>query len=81
MNLHSLRRNRLLRLFHAFFANKDSSLAYTELYLTIAALVRRVDIELFDTNIDDIRLVRDFIVGAPRKGGRGLRIIAKRLAS
>jgi hypothetical protein len=43
-------------------------LAYAEIYLALAAFVRRFDLELYDTTYeDDIRITRDLIIGLPDK--------------
>jgi hypothetical protein len=38
----------------------ESSLAYTELYLTVARIFRQYNLELFETSIGDIRMAHDF---------------------
>lgn len=54
------------------------NLAYAELFLTIAAVFRRFDLELFETTIDDVKIVRDAFVGAPRAGSKGVRVLVKK---
>ncbi|MCJ1349230.1 hypothetical protein MMC31_007466 [Peltigera leucophlebia] len=49
------------------------NLAYAELYITIASLVRRFDMELFETTIENIRTVREFGVGYPKEGNFSVR--------
>ena len=44
------------------------SLAYAELYITIAFFVRRFDMELCDTTMDNIRMVRELGIGQPMGG-------------
>lgn len=44
------------------------NLAYVELYLAIAHLVRRFDWELHETTPEDVRIVSDFILGGTRRG-------------
>ncbi|KAK3936257.1 cytochrome P450 [Diplogelasinospora grovesii] len=44
------------------------NLAYAELYLTLAAMIRRFDIELVETGPEDIRIEREMGIGQPRKG-------------
>lgn len=56
------------------------SLAYAELYLTIAHVFRRYEFELYDTTVDDVRLVRDRFFGAPKDGSKGVRVLVKGLA-
>lgn len=49
------------------------SLAYAELYITIAAFVRRFDMELYETTIENIRPVREFQIGYPKDGDFSVR--------
>ncbi|GAP88286.1 putative benzoate 4-monooxygenase cytochrome P450 [Rosellinia necatrix] len=49
------------------------NLAYAELFLTLAGLIRRFDIELYETGPDDIRIDCERIVGVPRKGDFAVR--------
>ncbi|KJK75260.1 hypothetical protein H634G_09278 [Metarhizium anisopliae BRIP 53293] len=51
------------------------NLAYMELFLTVAHLVRRFDMELYDTEAEDVRIVRDMNMGYTRRGN--LRVYAK----
>ncbi|KID61678.1 benzoate 4-monooxygenase cytochrome P450, partial [Metarhizium hybridum] len=51
------------------------NLAYMELFLTVAHLVRRFDVELYDTKAEDVRIVRDMNMGYTRRGN--LRVYAK----
>lgn len=39
-----------------------------ELFLTVAAFVRRFNLELIDTTPDDVRIVREFLIGLTRNG-------------
>jgi hypothetical protein len=56
-------------------ANADFSLAYTEIYLGLAAILRRFDLELFDTvRQRDVDTVRDCFVGMPSPQSKGVRI-------
>jgi cytochrome P450 len=55
------------------------NLAYTEMFLTLAAVFRRLDLELFETSIEDVKIERDFFVAAPRLGSQGVRAIIKGL--
>ena len=45
-----------------------TSLAYAELYRTIASFVRRFDMELYETTVDNFRVGRDLGVGHPKEG-------------
>ncbi|PYH32390.1 cytochrome P450 [Aspergillus neoniger CBS 115656] len=44
------------------------NLAYAVLYLTVATLIRRYDMELYDTTEDELRTARDFLLSRPEKG-------------
>lgn len=48
-------------------------MAYAELYITLASLVRRFDMELFETTAENIRIVREFALGFPKKGDFSVR--------
>jgi hypothetical protein len=52
----------------------DSSLAYAELYLTVARLFRQYEMELFETGIEDIKMAHDFFTPVPRLDSKGVRI-------
>ncbi|KAK4862118.1 hypothetical protein LT330_003256 [Penicillium expansum] len=53
------------------------SLAYAELYLTVATLFRQIDMELYDTSDDDCGFSRDCFIPAPKRGSNGVRVIIK----
>lgn len=63
--------------FLSFLLANERSLAYAELYLTVAHIFRRFELELFETDVDDVRLVRDRFFGAPRDGSKGVRAVVK----
>ncbi|EIT80498.1 cytochrome protein [Aspergillus oryzae 3.042] len=44
------------------------NLAFLELYMTLAYFVRRFDVELVDTTVEDMRIVRDMGVGFTHRG-------------
>lgn len=44
------------------------SLAYAELYMTLASMIRRFDMELYETGPEDIRIHREMGIGQPKKG-------------
>ncbi|KUJ20796.1 cytochrome P450 [Mollisia scopiformis] len=50
------------------------NLAYAEMYLTLATLVRRFDMELFETAVEDVTMVHDFFVAVPKLDSKGVRI-------
>jgi hypothetical protein len=62
--------------------NSPKSLAYAELYLTLATVLRKFEMEIFETTLDDITSERDLFVGYPRDlDSQGVRaIITDRVA-
>lgn len=54
------------------------SLAYAELYLTVANVFRKFKLELFETDFSDIEVVQDALVGYPRKSSKGIRVKVSR---
>lgn len=51
------------------------SLAYAELYLIIATFVRRFDMEIYETTVENIRTAREFGVAYPKDGNFSVRAI------
>ncbi|KAJ5784893.1 uncharacterized protein N7503_010105 [Penicillium pulvis] len=51
------------------------NLATAELYLIVATLVRRFDMDLYKTTFEDIETYRDYQVGFPKEKSPGLRAI------
>jgi hypothetical protein len=51
------------------------SLAYAELYLTLGAILPRFELENYETTFDDVTIHRDFFVGVPKDGSKGVRAI------
>ncbi|GFF32239.1 trichodiene oxygenase [Aspergillus udagawae] len=51
------------------------NLAYIELFMTIAYMVRRFDMVLHETTFEDIRIVRDYVLGLSKHGD--LRVFTK----
>lgn len=49
-------------------------LAKAEIYLTIAKMVRTMQLELFETQWDDVQIVADCFVGYPKIDSRGVRV-------
>jgi len=68
-----------LTFFLFFVTDLIYSLAYAELYLTLAIVISRFNFELFETTIDDVKLARDFFVGIPKLGSKGIRARIKPL--
>ena len=52
-------------------------LAQAELYMTIAALIRRFEFEVWQTTQDDMDIVVDYFVPMPKRGSKGLRVLVK----
>lgn len=53
------------------------NLAYAEIYLILSTLFRRYDMELFETNIDSVRLYADFFLPATKPNTQGVRVLIK----
>ena len=53
------------------------NLAYAEIYITLAAVFRRFDLELYETTREDVDCVHDYYNPASRKGSKGVRIVVK----
>lgn len=51
------------------------NLAYAELYLTLEALFRKFELQLFETTRADIDVAHDFVAGTPRVGSKGVRVL------
>ncbi|KAE8552457.1 hypothetical protein TMatcc_002504 [Talaromyces marneffei ATCC 18224] len=54
------------------------NLAYAELFLTLATVLSRFDMKIYETTIDDIRVARDYFVGVPEPGSQGVRVIVNK---
>ncbi|KAJ5327634.1 uncharacterized protein N7506_010736 [Penicillium brevicompactum] len=50
-------------------------LARAEILLAVATIFREFEIELYETTIDDVRIVRDMFNGHPMKGSQGVRVM------
>ncbi|KAJ5206527.1 Cytochrome P450 E-class group I [Penicillium cf. griseofulvum] len=50
-------------------------LARAMILLAIATIFREFDLELYETTVDDVRIVRDMFVGHPRKGSQSVRVM------
>ena len=51
------------------------SLAYAEHYLTVAYIVRRYNMSLFDTTYADIETVSDYGMPMAKAGSQGVRVV------
>ena len=54
------------------------NLAYAELYLTLEAVFRRFELQLFETTRADIDVAHDFVAGRPRVDSRGVRVLVRK---
>ena len=52
-------------------------MAYLEIYLTIATLLRRFDFNLFETDRSSVDFFREFVTPQPKPGGHGVRVQVK----
>ncbi|KEF50879.1 uncharacterized protein A1O9_13069, partial [Exophiala aquamarina CBS 119918] len=53
------------------------TLAYTELRIVLATLIRRLDFELFQTTIEDVAIEHDLVTANARLGSQGVRVLVK----
>ena len=58
-----------------------SSLAYAELLFAIAMIIRKFDLELFETTWEDVEIVHDFFVALPRLDSKGVQIKVRSVLS
>ncbi|KAL2425367.1 Cytochrome P450 monooxygenase sdnE [Exophiala dermatitidis] len=50
------------------------NLAHAELYMTLAAVFRNFDFELYETDISDVELAHDFFLPSPKLDSKGVRV-------
>jgi cytochrome P450 len=53
------------------------NLAHAELYLTLAAVFREFDLELYETTREDVDIAHDAFSAAPRLDSKGVRVLVK----
>ena len=53
-------------------------LAYMELYVALATIFRRHDLELFETDRSDADFVLDIVMPMPKRDSKGVRVIVNR---
>jgi len=53
------------------------NLAHAELYMGIASLFRRFNLELYETDKSDLVLKHDFFLPAPKSESKGVRVVVK----
>lgn len=51
------------------------SLAYAELYMTLATIFRRFELELFETTRETVQYSRDYFNSFPEKGCDGVKVM------
>lgn len=54
------------------------SLAYAALSLTLSTVVARFQMEAFETTVDGVTVHRDFFVGVPKDGSKGVQATVSR---
>ncbi|KAF2231043.1 putative cytochrome P450 [Viridothelium virens] len=54
------------------------NLAYMELYVALATIFRRFELELFDTDRSDVDFIRDVVVPMPKRDSKGVRVLVKK---
>lgn len=52
-------------------------LAWAELYIGLANVIRRLDFELFDTGHEAVVMASEFVVPRPKEGTKGVRVLVK----
>ncbi|KAL2862513.1 cytochrome P450 [Aspergillus lucknowensis] len=52
-------------------------LARSEIYLVISSLLRRMEFELFETTIEDVRVVHDIFIPFVKMDSKGVRLLVK----
>lgn len=53
------------------------NLAFSELYLLTAALATRMDLELYETTIEDVAIQRDWTIPQPRADTKGVQVMIR----
>lgn len=53
------------------------NLAWAEMYIGLATIFRRVELELFETESDAVDMGREYFVPLPKKGSKGVRVLVK----
>jgi cytochrome P450 len=53
------------------------NLAVAEIYLTVASIFRRFELELFETTREDVDIMHDFFNPYPRLDSKGVRVLVK----
>lgn len=53
------------------------NLGQAELYMTLAAVLKNFDLELFRTDVTDVEIERDWYVMQPKRDSQGVRVMVK----
>ncbi|KAL9044219.1 MAG: hypothetical protein Q9214_002626, partial [Letrouitia sp. 1 TL-2023] len=53
------------------------NLAWAEMYIGLATVFRRVELELFETESDAVDMAREYFVPLPKRGTKGVRVLVK----
>jgi cytochrome P450 len=48
-----------------------------EIHIILATIFRRFDLQLVETQLEDIQFDRDLMVPVPRKGHRNVKVVVK----
>jgi len=56
------------------------SLAYAELFLTMATIFRWYKFELFETDVSDIALKHDMFLPFPKLDSKGVRVLVSKVS-
>ncbi|KAH8697234.1 cytochrome P450 [Talaromyces proteolyticus] len=51
------------------------NLAYAEIFFTLFVVMRRFEFEIYETTVEDVRTARDYFVGVPEPGSKGVRVL------
>lgn len=57
----------------------SSSLAYAELYTTVATVARSFDLELYQTTLENVRMARDISFAWPKEGEFSVKVKVARV--
>jgi hypothetical protein len=59
------------------FWSNGSSLARSEILLVISTLLRRLNFELYETTVEDVRVVHDIFIPFVKMDSKGVRFLIK----
>lgn len=52
-------------------------LAYAEIYLALASIIRRFNMNLWNTTSEDVQVSRDMFLPRPKRGSKGVRVLVE----